>query len=103
MDFKKVTPYVCLLLALLLGFYFSSELLSHDSKQYVVKIWDSFSEFLIINGPLLFLAIAVLPALILPVSPLLALAGIWGESHGVLFASRVALLLLLQTVAGPIG
>lgn len=95
MDFKKVTLYLCLLLPLLLGFYFSSELLGHDSKQYVVKIWDSFSEFLITNGPLLFLAVAVLPALILPVSPLLALAGIWGESHGVLFASLCGTLALI--------
>ena len=94
-DVKKVTLFVGFLLALFLGFFFSSELLDHNSKQFIIKIWDSFSEFLITNGPLLFLAIAVLPALILPVSPLLALAGIWGESHGVLFASLCGTLALI--------
>lgn len=34
------------------------------------------------NGPLLFLAIAVLPGLVLPVAPLLGLAGLWGGENG---------------------
>ena len=50
----------------------------------LINFWNHFSEVLTQNGFLLFLAIIVLPAFILPVSPLLALAGIWGAVHGAL-------------------
>ena len=44
--------------------------------------WSIFRQALINNGFLLYLSIASLPALVLPVAPLLTLAGLWGEEHG---------------------
>jgi uncharacterized membrane protein YdjX (TVP38/TMEM64 family) len=46
------------------------------------------------NGLWLFSGIAILPAFILPVSPLLALAGIWGETHGAFYAALLSSLAL---------
>ena len=43
--------------------------------------WNVFENFVLSNGFWLFCAIAVLPAFILPVSPLLILAGKWGGEH----------------------
>ena len=50
-------------------------------------------------GFFLFSSIVILPAFVLPVSPLLAFAGIWGETNGTLEAaifSSIALLFKLQ-------
>ena len=41
-------------------------------------LWGEFSAILINNGFILF-SIIILPAFVLPVSPLLAFAGIWGN------------------------
>ena len=87
METKKVTLYFALVLLFAIAFLYVSGQLGQDSVKYISKLWGSFSGLLISNGLLLFIGIAVLPALILPVSPLLALAGIWGETHGVLIAA----------------
>ena len=87
METKKVTLYFALVLLFATVLTYLSGQLGQDSVKYISKLWGSFSGLLISNGLLLFIGIAVLPALILPVSPLLALAGIWGETHGVLIAS----------------
>lgn len=95
-DAKKVSIYFFFFLFFIVGcFLLSDFLLSQESKQFLASLWDSFSGFLIQNGPVLFLAIAFLPALILPVSPLLALAGIWGESKGIILASALGSLSLV--------
>ena len=52
-----------------------------------VFLWGEFSAILINNGFLLFSSIVILPAFVLPVSPLLAFAGIWGETNGTLEAT----------------
>ena len=95
MDAKKVALYFSFVLLFVLGLYSVGKLLDKSNLEYITDLWNSFSGFLITNGPLLFLAITFLPALILPVSPLLALAGIWGESHGILFAATCGTLALV--------
>ena len=95
MDAKKVILYFSFVLLFVLGLYSVGKLLDKSNLEYITDLWNSFSGFLITNGPLLFLAITFLPALILPVSPLLALAGIWGESHGILFAATCGTLALV--------
>ncbi|MFP6892662.1 MAG: hypothetical protein VCA18_02855, partial [Opitutales bacterium] len=45
-----------------------------EAEQWLFEHWKSFETFLLANGFWLFAAIAVLPALILPVAPLLTLA-----------------------------
>ena len=95
-DAKKTTLYFSLFFAFLISCFFLIDLfLSPNSKEFLVNCWSYFSDILIDNGFLLFLAIAFLPALILPVSPLLALAGIWGESNGILLSSVLGTLCLI--------
>ena len=60
----------------------------------IKKGWVFFSEFLTQNGPLLFLSIAILPTFILPVSPLLALVGVWACGHDEILACVMATLSL---------
>lgn len=74
---------------------FSENVLKPEHKILIYRMWDVFSNSLIENGPLLFVAIIVLPAFILPVSPLLAFAGIWGESQGLLFSASLGTLCLI--------
>ena len=50
-------------------------------------LWGEFSAILINNGFILFSSIIILPAFVLPVSPFLAFAGIWGETNGTLEAA----------------
>ena len=95
MDAKKIILYFSLFLVLLLTFFFLIDyFLSSKNKEFLYAFWTSFSDVLVKNGPLLFLAIVFLPALILPVTPLLALAGIWGELNGILLASVLGTLSL---------
>ncbi len=46
------------------------------------SLWHEVRSTLTENGPLLFLAIAILPGFILPVAPLLGFAGLWGGENG---------------------
>ena len=87
MHARKAILYFVFILLFVLSLIFLLGLSDQNYKKYISGFWNTFSGFLVANGLLLFLAIVVLPALILPVSPLLALAGVWGESHGVLIAS----------------
>lgn len=64
-----------------------------------LQTWFLAKDFLIGNGFFLFLSIAILPGLILPVAPLLTLAGIWAESHGVFLACLYCLLALLLNLS----
>ncbi|MFP6854206.1 MAG: VTT domain-containing protein [Opitutales bacterium] len=48
------------------------------TKEDLLEYWDVFRGFLTQNSFWLFASIAILPAFIVPVAPLLALAGIWG-------------------------
>lgn len=61
-----------------------------EAEQWLFEHWKSFETFLLANGFWLFAAIAVLPALILPVAPLLTLAGIWGGEKGAWLACAYA-------------
>jgi len=53
------------------------------TKEELVAYWEVFEDFLTKHTLWLFASIAVLPAFIIPVAPLLALAGVWGKTHGV--------------------
>jgi len=53
-----------------------------EGKQMLTEWWEIFKAFVLKNGFWLFCAIAILPGFILPVAPLLTLAGIWGDEHG---------------------
>ena len=72
----------------------NSILEEHSFRHYFATLWNDFSELLLKNGLWLFSGIAILPAFILPVSPLLALAGIWGETHGAFNAALLSSLAL---------
>ena len=63
-----------------------------EAEQFLLDAWKSFEAFLLANGIWLFVAIAVLPAFILPVAPLLTLAGIWGADRGAWVACGYAVL-----------
>ena len=94
-DAKKITVYFSLFFVILIICFFLTDFfLSSKNKEFLFAFWTYFSEILVENGLLLFLAIVFLPALILPVSPLLALAGIWGESNGILTACVLGALCL---------
>ena len=96
MDAKKTTIYFSLFFAFLISCFFITDLfLCSQCKEFLSALWTYFSNTLTDNGFLLFLAIAFLPALILPVTPLLALAGIWGESNGILLSSVLGTLCLI--------
>ena len=60
----------------------SMNLHSERISEFLSVIWSKFSSILVNNGFLLFSGIIILPAFILPVSPLLVFAGIWGETNG---------------------
>ena len=53
-----------------------------DFQLWLENSWQILRVTLTENGPLLFIAIAVLPGLVLPVAPLLGLAGLWGGENG---------------------
>lgn len=70
-----------------------------EAEQWLFEHWKSFETFLLANGFLLFAAIAVLPALILPVAPLLTLAGIWGGEKGAWLACAYASLAVIVNLS----
>jgi uncharacterized membrane protein YdjX (TVP38/TMEM64 family) len=74
---------VALVFALLFGAYFAIiEFGGEQAQAWLYNIWIYTQNLLTENGPLLFLAIAILPGFILPVAPLLGFAGLWGGVHG---------------------
>lgn len=74
---------VLVIFALLFAIYFVLiKLGGKDFQLWLENTWQIIRITLSENGPLLFLAIAVLPGLVLPVAPLLGLAGLWGGENG---------------------
>ena len=78
------------------------------TKEELFAYWEAFEDFLTKHSVWLFVSIAVLPAFIVPVAPLLTLAGVWGERNGVgsawAFASLAVIANLTWTywlAAGP--
>jgi len=67
---------------LFLGYFLLLEIGGEEFKVWFKHAWEIIKTTLIDHGPLLFLSIAVLPGLVLPVAPLLGLAGLWGGEHG---------------------
>ena len=65
------------------------------TKEELIAYWEVFKTFLTKHTFWLFASIAILPAFILPVAPLLALAGVWGETNGVWLASAYASLAVI--------
>ena len=74
---------VILAFFLLLGcYFFLIKIGGNETKLWIDNSWQIIRQTLVNNGPLLFLAIAILPGLVLPVAPLLGLAGLWGGENG---------------------
>ena len=67
-----------ILLAYFILLHFGGE----DLENSIDSLWGSFKKILLKNGLFLFLAISILPGFVLPVAPLLTLAGLWAEQHG---------------------
>lgn len=68
------------------------------TKQELLGYWDVFREFLTEHSFWLFASIAVFPAFIIPVAPLLTLAGFWGETNGVWLAWGYASLAVIANL-----
>ena len=64
------------------GYYLLLEIGGEAARIWLLESWQSTKSILVDHGPLLFLAIAILPGLVLPVAPLLGLAGLWGGENG---------------------
>ena len=64
------------------AYYLLLEIGGEAARLWLVEAWQSSKSILVEHGPLLFLAIAILPGLVLPVAPLLGLAGLWGGENG---------------------
>lgn len=74
---------VLLVFALLFFIYFLFIKIGGDeAKLWLNNFWFSIRHILTNNGLLLFISIAILPGLVLPVAPLLGLAGLWGGENG---------------------
>ena len=67
---------------LIAGYYLLLAIGGEAARLWLVEAWQSTKSILVEHGPLLFLAIAILPGLVLPVAPLLGLAGLWGGDNG---------------------
>ena len=88
------------LFAILYVFYeFLAFVIGPTGKESFNEWWVWFRRTLVNNGLLLYLSIAILPALVLPVAPLLSLAGLWGEEHGAWLACSYCLLALSINLA----
>tara|TARA_B100000676_G_C18058143_1_gene835873 strand:- start:666 stop:1343 length:678 start_codon:yes stop_codon:yes gene_type:complete len=74
---------VLFLFALLfIGYLSFVAIAGEEGKLLIESGWVSFEKFVLQNGFWLFCSIAILPGFILPVAPLLTLAGYWGDEHG---------------------
>jgi len=70
-----------------------------DFENRIDSLWGSFKGILLKNGLFLFLAIAILPGFVLPVAPLLTLAGLWAEQHGAWTACLFCVLSLIANLS----
>ena len=75
-----------------IGYFAIVSIGGSEAEQWLFNGWELFRTFLLANGIWLFAAIAVLPAFVLPVAPLLTLAGIWGADRGAWTACGYAVL-----------
>ncbi len=87
---KKFLPVAslvaCAFACLFLAYWLIIQVGGEEAERWMVGTWEGFRDFLLSNGLWLFVAIAVLPAFICPVAPLLTLAGLWGKEEGVWLA-----------------
>ena len=67
---------------LFLAYFISISIGGEHFENQIHLYWNEFREVLVNHGLYLFTSIAVLPGFILPVAPLLTLAGLWAEQHG---------------------
>mgnify|MGYP001182661060 FL=1 len=83
---KSIFLLICSILGLfafLFLFYYLLVLIGGENlKNELTQWWITSKGILLENAFFLFLSIAVLPGFILPVAPLLTLAGLWAEQHG---------------------
>ena len=95
---KKLLHFGLLVLSLLgiivILWYSFIGIFGEEGEKMLGKQWVVFEGFVLANGFWLFCAIAVLPAFILPVSPLLILAGKWGGEHSPWLACLYSVLAL---------
>jgi uncharacterized membrane protein YdjX (TVP38/TMEM64 family) len=73
---------LCILVILITTYWTLLQIGGDDFRLWLENFWAHTKDTLSSNGPFLFLSIAVLPGLILPVAPLLGLAGLWGGENG---------------------
>jgi hypothetical protein len=90
---------LCAFAILGLAYWLTVSIGGPEAEQWLFGHWKSFETFLLANGFWLFAAIAVLPALILPVAPLLTLAGIWGGEKGAWLACTYASLAVIVNLS----
>ena len=91
---------VASLFGLLFIIYFSFlGIFGEEGVKMLSNGWTLFEKFVLTNGFWLFCSIAILPALVLPVAPLLTLAGIWGGQHGPWLACLYTVAALLINVS----
>ena len=90
---------LCAFASLGLAYWLVVSIGGPEAEQWLLGHWKSFETFLLANGFLLFAAIAVLPALILPVAPLLTLAGIWGGEKGAWLSCAYASLAVIVNLS----
>ena len=70
-----------------------------EAEQWMEDSWETFRQFLLAHEFWLFAAIAVLPAFVLPVAPLLTLAGYWGKDEGVWLACGYSALAVIVNLS----
>jgi uncharacterized membrane protein YdjX (TVP38/TMEM64 family) len=93
--FLYLFALVLALLGLLVVLWYSFiGIFGEEGERMLKQWWTAFEVFVSANGFWLFCAITVLPAFILPVSPLLILAGKWGGVHGPWLACLYSVLAL---------
>lgn len=85
---------VFLFISLYLIYLLYSHFAGPEGVRELEQAWLSFRNLLVGNGLWLFTSIAVLPGLVLPVAPLLTLAGLWGQEHGPWLSSLYSLVAL---------
>ncbi len=100
---KKFLPVLALVACafgfLFLAYWLTIQLGGEEARRWMAEAWAGFREFLLTNGFWLFVAIAVLPAFICPVAPLLTLAGLWGGQQGVWLACGYSALAVIMNLS----
>ena len=79
---KALIGLAVIIFSLFAVLFLAYEIIGSGGQEFLFEIWTSLKVTLLNNGLWLFASIAVLPGFILPVAPLLTLAGLWAEEHG---------------------